>query len=396
MSTESIKQALEERDQALEAKFAELAGENVKLSEKNLDLSLRITELEQAGGSEFHDEPPSKHAHSFGRVLKALSDPRGKVDGFEAEWSQEFVHKSGLDLPGATWLPLSTKAVDYESTSPSAGGSKLIQTELHSNEFIDILRQQSVVLGLNPRMINGTGDIDVPKQSSGATAYWVDGDGTAITESTPNYTTVQLRPKFCSGWVKYNYRVGLQTGGDIESIIRADLAAQIAAEIDNQAINGDGTGSKITGILNTSGINSTTWGSSPATLLWADVLELEKMLIDDKALVGNNLHYLVDPATYKTAKSTTKATSDAGAGFLVDFENGVPRLNGFSVHVSTHVPANTLIFGNFSELLVGSWGAIALASDPFTDFSSGTVGVRAMMPIDLAVRHAVSFAKSTA
>ena len=386
--THEIIAAIEDRDKAMAEKMD-------GLSKRNLELADRVMHLEQMDPAGI-DAPPTKHQHSFGRVIKALADPRGQVTGFEREWSDEFVHKSGIDLPGATWLPLSTKAVDYDSGSPTAGGANLIPTELHSNEFIDILRQQSIVLNLNPRMIHGTGDIDIPKQSSGATAYWVSGDGENITESTPNYTTVQLRPKFCSGYVKFNYRVGLQTGGDVERIIRADLAAQIGAEIDNQSINGDGTGSKITGILNTSGINSTTWGSSPASLLWADVLELEKMLIDDKALVGNNLHYLVDPATYKIAKSTTKATSDAGAGFLVDFENGVPRLNGYPLHVSTHVPANTLIFGNFSELLVGNWGAIALASDPYTDFSSGTVGVRALMPIDMAVRHAVSFAKSTA
>ena len=170
---------------------------------------------------------------------------------------------------------------------------------------------------------------------------------------------------------------------------------QIAAEIDNRAINGDGTSNKITGILNVSGINSTSWASSPGVIAWGDCVELEKMLLDDKALIGTNLHYLVDPATYKAMKTTTKVSSDAGAGFLVDFENGRPRLNGYPFHVSTHVPANTLIFGNFSELLVGDWGAIALASDPYTDFAKGTTGVRAFMTVDLAVRHAVSFAKST-
>jgi HK97 family phage major capsid protein len=250
-------------------------------------------------------------------------------------------------------------------------------------------------MGLNPRIVRGIGDIDVPKQSAGSTAYWITGDGDAITESEQTFTTVQLRPTFCTALSKYTYKMGLQTAGNIESIIRNDLMGQIAAEIDNQAIVGDGTSNKITGILNTSGINSATWASSPAAVAWSDILELEKMLIDDKALVGGNLHYLVDPSTYKDMKSTTKVSSDAGSGFLIDFQDGRPMMNGYSVHVSTHVPSNTMIFGNFSELLVGDWGAIALADDPYTNFNTGTVGIRAMLPIDLAVRHAVSFAKST-
>jgi HK97 family phage major capsid protein len=95
-------------------------------------------------------------------------------------------------------------------------------------------------------------------------------------------------------------------------------------------------------------------------------------------------------------KLTTKVSSDAGSGFLIDFQDGRPMMNGYSVHVSTHVPANTMIFGNFSELLVGDWGAVAVASDPYTDFSKGTTGIRAFYPVDMAVRHAVSFAKSSA
>lgn len=394
MSTETIKQALEERDQALEQKFEAMQAENLKLKDMYADSASRLVALEQMDGD--FQAPPTTSKHSFGRVLKALSDPRGQIDGFEAEWSQEFVRKSGLNLPGATWVPLSRKAVDYNSESPTSAGSSLVATELRSNEFIDILRQQSVIMGLNPTVIRGTGNISVPKQSVGATAYWVTGDGDAITESEATYTTVDLAPTFCAAWMKYNYRVGLQTGGDIENIIRRDLMAQIAAEVDNQAINGDGTSNKITGILNTVGINSTTWATSPAAVAWADILELEKMLIDDKALVGGNLHYLVDPATYKDMKGTTKVSSDAGSGFLIDFMDGRPMMNGYSVHVSTHVPANTMIFGNFSELLVGDWGAVAVASDPYTNFSSGTTGIRAFYPIDLAVRHAVSFAKSSA
>ena len=68
MSTESIKQALEDRDQAMEAKFAELAGENGKLSKVNQEHACRLVELEQRGGGDF-DTPPDKHAHSFGKVI---------------------------------------------------------------------------------------------------------------------------------------------------------------------------------------------------------------------------------------------------------------------------------------------------------------------------------------
>jgi HK97 family phage major capsid protein len=217
----------------------------------------------------------------------------------------------------------------------------------------------------------------------------VTGDGDAITESEPVYTSVQLRPTFCAAYTKYNYRVGLQTGGGVENIIRSDLMAQIAAEIDNQAFTGDGTSNKITGIINVSGINTHTYTSSPQAVQWSDVVELEKLLIDDLVPL-DNCHYVAGSTCYKLLKTVSRAGTEAI--FLADFMGQRPTLNGYPLHVSTHVPTNGLIFGNFSELLVGDWGAIALASDPFTDFAKGTTGIRAFMPVDLAVRHAVSFA----
>ena len=61
MSTETIKQALEERDQALEAKFSEMAEQNEDLKKKNLELSDRLVHLEdgRVGRDEWVRHPPN-------------------------------------------------------------------------------------------------------------------------------------------------------------------------------------------------------------------------------------------------------------------------------------------------------------------------------------------------
>ena len=53
---------------------------------------------------------------------------------------------------------------------------------------------------------------------------------------------------------------------------------------------------------------------------------------------------------------------------------------------------SALIYGNFSDLLIGMFGQLEILVDPYTDFAKGTVGVRALQSIDIAVRHAESFA----
>jgi hypothetical protein len=46
--------------------------------------------------------------------------------------------------------------------------------------------------------------------------------------------------------------------------------------------NGDGSSYKPTGILNTSGINTHAYTSSPAAVQWSDVVQMEVELISDK------------------------------------------------------------------------------------------------------------------
>ena len=70
--------------------------------------------------------------------------------------------------------------------------------------------------------------------------------------------------------------------------------------------------------------------------------------------------------------------------------------------VSNNVPSDltkgtgsnlsSIIFGNFSDLLLGMWGDLEVLTDPYSNFQSGTVAVRALQAVDIAVRHPESFA----
>ena len=53
---------------------------------------------------------------------------------------------------------------------------------------------------------------------------------------------------------------------------------------------------------------------------------------------------------------------------------------------------SAVIYGNFSDLLIGLFGTLEILVDPYTDFAKGTTGVRVLQSIDIAVRHAESFA----
>ena len=54
---------------------------------------------------------------------------------------------------------------------------------------------------------------------------------------------------------------------------------------------------------------------------------------------------------------------------------------------------SALIFGVWSDLLIGQWSGIDLLVDPYTGSNAATVRVTAFHDCDFAVRNAESFAE---
>lgn len=360
------------------------------------ELGDRVLGLEQSGVSAAGIlTDASKHPrYNLGKVFAHLADPRNNnLDGYELEQHEELKAK-GIQVPLAdsVMVPLDKKSIDYSALSPTAAGSSVVEVQTRS--LVELLRERSIVLGLNPTLILASGDVDIPRLTTGHSAYWISGDDlTATTESNPVFERVQMRPKFVASYVRATLRMMTQAVGsnDISRIIANDMTGLLAEEIDNKIIQGSGSSNQPTGITNTSNVNTDTWTGSPSHPVWDDILEMEKQLADDKALFGN-LHAITDPATMKSLKGQVKYGTDAGAGFITEGK----MMNGYPIQTTSNCPADTIIFGNWNELIVTEFmNGIALAADPYTNFSSGAVGFRAVMALDVNVRHPVSFCIST-
>ena len=50
---------------------------------------------------------------------------------------------------------------------------------------------------------------------------------------------------------------------------------------------------------------------------------------------------------------------------------------GFKAVTTNQVPADTMIFGDWSQVIFAEWGALELAINPFDNFLAGITGVRA-------------------
>jgi len=343
--------------------------------------------------------------YSFLRAIRAQMDPRyaQREAGFELECSRAFAKACGREPQGIYVPPevLRRGRRDLSVGTATAGGH-LVATELLASDFITMLRNASRVIELGARVISDlVGDVAIPRQTGGATAYWVT-EGNAPTESQQTFDQVTLSPKTVSAYTDYTRKLLLQATPDVEQLVRVDLATILGLEIDRAAINGSGSAAEPTGILNTTGIGSVVGGPNGAAPLWSHLVNLTGALADSNAAQGALAFLTNSKVRSKLLNTAIQAGGVEGNMIWRGGANGDGTLIGFRAAVSNQVPSNltkgtgsglsAIIFGNWSDLIIGQWSGLDLLVDPYTLGTSGGVRVIAMQDVDIAIRHAESFA----
>ncbi len=371
--------------------------------DKKIERAKDVQEAERAAPAILHsgrgDGRFEERAGEFS-VVKAIraSLPRdlggGDVDaGFEREISQEVVRRSGRKFEGIA-VPDEIFLTEKRTLLAGSSAADLIPNVHRPDLFIDRLRSALITERLGATVISGlVGTVDIPRQTGSSSAQWVDEDG-SLTETDATFDDVTLAPKTVGAMTSYSRRTLLNASPSIEQIVRNDLAAIVARAIDNKAMLGDGTGNTPTGIKS-AGATSL---SLTATPTWAEILAFISEIQSDDADIGS-MAWAMHPAAAKLLRSTTKVSSDAGAGFLMDEPGslaGYPAASTTALRTGDSPDESTIIFGAWNQLLIGYWSGIDLLLNPYegTAYAKGRVLVRAMRDVDVQVRHPESFAFS--
>lgn len=361
----------------------------------------------QAESAELGLSDKEARAFSFIRALNALANPNDKraqdAAAYEREVSSAAAAKRGKDSAGifvptdVLRLHLGGQQRDLTVGTATAGGHT-VATDLLAGSFIDLLRSKLVIMGMGATMLNDlNGNVAIPRQTGGATAYWVAESG-APTESQQAFDQVALTPKTLGAFTDISRRLLLQSSIDVEAFVKRDIATVIALAIQLAAINGSGASNQPRGILNTSGIGSVVGGTDGLAPTWNHLVDLESALSTVDADVGT-LGYLTNAKVRGKLKKTQMFSGTNGIP-VWDRDN---TLNGYRAEVTNAVPSNlvkgssgavcsAIIFGNFADLILGFWSGLDLTVDPYTNSTSGTVRVVALQDCDVAVRHPESFA----
>jgi len=325
---------------------------------------------------------------SLMKAIRAMANPTDRnaqaEAAFEFEASQEAAKRSGID-PRGLYLPMDVMRSWNQRDLNTSDDSAMVAEAYRGGDFIDVLRNASSVMQAGATMLTGLqGDVKIPKKTAASSAGWIASEGGASSESEPTFGQVTMSPKTIGAFTDITRLMMMQSSLDIENLVRNDLSTGIALAIDDGALEGSGSSGQPTGIKNTSGINAPTSfaGVNPT---FAEVVAMETAVAEDNALLGN-LAYILNASMAGALKTTVK---DAGSGQFV-LQGG--EMNGYRAIVSNQVTAGDLYFGNFADCLIGMYGGLDITVDPYTASTSGTVRIVALQTVDVAVRHAVSFA----
>ena len=324
-----------------------------------------------------------KESYSLLRAISASASGDWSKAGLEKEISDTIAQRSGQSN-GGFYMPsdMAWGRRDLTVGTNNAGGF-LVGTDHDGANFIDALRAAMVTTRLGARiMSNLQGNVAIPKLATGTSTYWVAEDG-APTEGQPVFASVSLVGKSLASYVQISRNLLIQSDPSVETVIQDDITQAIAVAIDAAALAGTGSSNQPTGILSTTGIGSVSFASAGAPT-FAEIVAIESAISADNAM-GANMAFVTTPALAGTLKTTTK---DSGSGRFVSEDNAIM---GYSVNPTSSMTANTILLGDFSQLMIAQFGAVEVITDRNAQTGQLTLGLHAM--VDVGVRHAESFAK---
>ena len=328
---------------------------------------------------------------SLCRAIAMQFDPAAaRTGGPELEIMQDAARRSGKRANGNYTLP--EAAIFTRAVTKGTTGGNLIGVDHLGYEFIPALRERLISGRMGATLLTGlTGDLQIPKQLTDSAAGWIAGDGSdAVGASDPTYDKITMAPTTVGVKSTISRKMILQGDPASEMLLRNSLAFAVAKAIDSAALIGDGTSNVPVGILETADIGTDTYANGGAPS-FGDIVDLEGALMVDDADMGN-LGYVTTAALASTLKQT-EIVSTTGQMIWTTRGEGEGIMNGYRSLVSNIVPAGYVLFGNWSDLIIGMWSGYDFTVDPYTRASYGDIVINLLLDCDVAVRHGESFAE---
>lgn len=349
-----------------------------------------------------------QRSYSLGKMIRAQATGDWSEAGFEREMHDEIRHKTGKASRGYFVPDFAWRAGALSTAATGAVGTEnvtdsFVPTIHRGDMFIEALRAKQVMSRLGVTFLSGlTNRIQMPKFSTGATAGFVEELGNVADQSQTD-ASVTLQPRTMGAYVDMSRLLLKESIPAIDQVVQDDLLRSLADKLEAVAINGSGSSGEPTGILQDGNVGNVdvSAGTDVDALTWADLTNIVKTVEEANGVVNAAaLGWLTNPKVKAKLANTVKVATTDSVMLLNDPWNNI---YGYPAEFTSNVPSNldpgdggsdasALIFGDFSQLLVGVFGSPDILIDETTGGLAGTVRIIVHQDVDIALRNAASFA----
>ena len=409
------------RDEAIKA--AELEREKMRAAFEDEKRQLEIEGSEQVRRTTVDAAERGKMEYKAERAIQLMgtSNDLSKIDGLEGEVHQEILSQQGRSGPAhggflVPWTALAKRNIakhkasirDYSEGIMLAGrtinatsAAGLLQDELMPSAFIEALRNKSLVGDLGFKVINLTQDTDIPKQLTTSAVSWFDPDATAAATNT-NLTAGDISLEFRSlrGKVPFTRKTLAQARPEVLGLQMDDLNESFGEGLTTAIFSGTGANNQPTGIALQTGVNSVTIATAGSPT-YANLVAMQTAVQTDNVRANQaTTCYVTTPAvlqhmltTLRHGTGTDRTIAEDMVG-MSGMGSSMAMVAGVPVKYWNGLPANRILYGDFSQQVIGLFGSgVEYRFDE--DQDAGGLVLRAFFDVDTNTRHPQAFARSS-
>ena len=288
-----------------------------------------------------------------------------------AEGNKE-ARKAGINFQGQIQLPSQRAAVTV-----TAEGEDVVATDLF--DILKPLRAKNVLSQAGAKFMSGlVGNVQVPVMTK-SNVTW-EGETSSSKDGAGTFSHVTLSPKRLTAFVDISKQMIAQDSVDVESAIREDLVNAINSKLEETVLGATaGSATQPAGIFAT---------IKPTAVADFAALVNKESDVEDANVIGECKYILSNKA-----KAALRSMSKGTKSTQLVYENG--SVDGTVALNTSNVAGKNYVFGDFSNLAIGTWGGVDLTVDPYTKAADGMIRIVVNMYVDAQVLRAAAFATGT-
>lgn len=298
-------------------------------------------------------------------ILRAINE---KLNGQFTEETRAVIEagksamsNAGQSFKGDILIPMEERAITI------TGGDAGVVKTVEKTSILEPLRNSLVMVNAGATYLsNLKGDVAIPSYS-GSNVGWASEVGSA-SDGKGTFKEVVLKPKRLTAILDVSKQFLIQDSVDAENMLRADLAKAIAEKLE-QTILGSHTHAED----KPDGLFTGTAPADKGAMTFARLVDMEAK-VEEANAGGSNMCYIMSPKMKAKAKVTQKGNG-LGMIYEADTVNGYKVLSTNSVAKGLQTGADEygVVFGDFSNYVIGQWGALDITVDGYTKAADGQV-----------------------